>query len=165
MLAFVLTGGGFLAYYYGQRQQEWAARRSFSDEINKTRVQKLGEVWEQLDEDAFVINNILEESRLEGPNRDPTLNDKRIDEITKLIHRDQSIAHKYRFWLGENLFTTTMSYLNTTIDYSVKRISSKPGTDLTELNKTRDAARQDILQIRQLLLAGEPNPVEKPTAK
>jgi hypothetical protein len=167
VLGFVLTGiiGGFLAYYYGRQQQELAARRSFSDEINKTRVQKLGEVWAQLDEDEFLINNILEESRLEGPDTDSVVKDKRADEITRLINRDQSIAHKYRFWLGEHLFETTMKYLNANIDYAVRKISSKPGADLTELSRRRDAARQDIVQLRRLLLAGEPDPEEKPTAK
>lgn len=167
VLGFVLTGiiGGFLTYYYGRQQQELAARRSFSDEINKTRVQKLGEVWGQLDEDEFLINNILEESRLQGPNTDSAVKDKRVDEITRLINRDQSIANKYRFWLDENLFETTMAYLNVNIEYSVKKISAKPGTDLTELSRRRDAARQDILQLRRLILAGEFDPEEKPAAK
>lgn len=167
VLGFVLTGiiGGFLAYYYGLQQQELAARRSFSDEINKTRVQKLGEVWEQLDEDEFLINNILEESRLQGSNTDSAMKDKRADEITRLINRDRSIANKYRFWLGEHLFEMTMQYLSANIDYAVRNVSSKPGTDLTELSRRRDAARQGIQPLRRLLLAGESDPEEKPTAK
>ncbi|MFY9622680.1 MAG: hypothetical protein WAQ99_22890 [Pyrinomonadaceae bacterium] len=167
VLGFVLTGiiGGSLAYYYGLQQQELSARRSFSDEINKTRVQKLGEVWEQLDEDEFLINNILEENRLQGLNTDSAVKDKRADEIIRVINRDRSIVNKYRFWLGEHLFEMTMEYLNANIDYAVRNISSKPGADLTELSRRRDAARQNILPLRRLLLAGQPDPQEKPAGK
>jgi hypothetical protein len=161
VVGFVLTAlvGGALTYYYGRQQQELAARRSFSDEINRTRVQKLGEVWEQLDEDEFVINDLLEESRLEAPNSDSEANnDKRIDGITKLIRRDQAMASKYRYWLGEDLFRKTSEYLDKNIEYTLKKLGSKRGADLSELVKTRDAAKQDVLQLRSLFLQGEPNP-------
>jgi hypothetical protein len=167
VLGFVLTGiiGGFLAYYYAHQQQESAARRSFSDEINRTRVQKLGEVWELLDQDEFLINDILEKKRLEASDGDSAANNKRIDEIIGLIHRDQSLVNKYRYWLGEDLFQKTMAYLNLNIEYAVKNIGSTPGADLTDLLQRRDAARQDILQLRSLFLEGEPHPQEKPTAR
>lgn len=161
VVGFVLTAivGGALTYYYGRQQQELAARRSFSDEINRIRVQKLGEVWERLDEDEFVINDLLEESRLEAPNSDSDANnDRRIEDITKLIRRDQAMASKYRYWLGEDLFRKTSEYLDKNIDYALKKLGAKRGADLSELVKKRDAAKQDVLQLRSLFLQGEPNP-------
>jgi hypothetical protein len=167
LLGSVLTVivGGFLTSRYAREQQDLAARRSFSDEINKTKVQKLAEVWEQLDSDELVINNILEERRLKWPDKDPAVNNERLVEINKRISNDQSIATKYRFWLGESMYKTTMRYLDASIDYAINNLTSKPGADLSEFKKKRDAARQEMLQFRSALLAGEPNPQEKPSTK
>jgi cell division protein FtsB len=167
LLGFVLTGivGGYLASRYAREQQDLVARRSFSDEINKTKVQKLAEVWEQLDSDELAINDILEERRLKGPDKDPAVNSERLADITKRIRSDQTIATKYRFWLGEPMYKTTMGYLDASIDYAATNISSKPGADLSEFTKRRDALREQMLQFRSALLAGEPNPQEKPTPK
>jgi hypothetical protein len=157
--------GGFLTFYYGRLQQELTAQRTFSDEVNKIRVQKVGEVWEKLDEHEFVINRLLEESTFEAQDEDSSSNNKRADEIIKLIHDDQAMASRYRFWLGENLFRKTTEYLDRNIEYAQNKIGARPGTDLSELTKTRNAAKQDILQIRGLFLGGEPGAQPKSADK
>lgn len=160
LLGSVLTVivGGYLTSRFAKEQQDLATRRSFSAEIAKTRVQKMAEVWEQLDSDELIINNILEERRLKGYEEDPAVNNERLAEIRKRIRSDQSIATKYRFWLGEYIYKTTMVYLDASIDYAAMNISSKPGADLNEFIKKRDAARDEFLKFRSKLLAGEPNP-------
>jgi len=167
VVGFLLSAipGGFLTFYYGRLQQELTAKRTFSDEVNKIRVQKLGEVWEKLDEDEFVVNRLLDESIFEAQNEDSSSNNKRADKIIQLIHNDQAMASKYRFWLGENLFHKTTEYLNKNIEYAQNKIGARPGTDLSELTKTRNAAKQDILQIRSLFLGGEPGAQTNPADK
>lgn len=167
IVGFLLSAipGGFLTFYYGRLQHELTAKRTFSDEVNKIRVQKLGEVWEKLDEDEFVINRLLEESTFEAQNEDSSSNNKRADKIIQLIHDDQAMASKYRFWLGENLFHKTTDYLDKNIEYAQNKIGARPGADFSELTKTRNAAKQDILQIRSLFLGGEPGAQTNPTYK
>lgn len=167
-LALVVVGfllstipGGLLTFYYGSLQQEIAARRSFSDEVNKIRLPKLGEVWERLDEDEFTINRLLRTS--EVPYADPGSKDKIVEEIRKLIGEDKALVSKHRFWLGEGLFRKTSDYLDMSIDYAVKKITAPPGTDLSELIRKRDNAKEDILKVRQMFLEGEPSPQAEST--
>jgi hypothetical protein len=140
------------------QQEELARRQSFSDEINRIRVQKLGEVWQKLDEDEFAINRLLDDSNtFEGPNQDSSLKTKRVEDITGLIYNDQAMTSKYRFWLGEDLFHKTTGYLNMNVTYALNKLAGPPGADLSELIKKRDEAKQDILKIRTLFLEGEPS--------
>lgn len=157
LLLVIVSGaiGAGLTDYYVSRQQKGTRSQSFLDGINNARVPKIGEVWEQLDVDELAINELLEgrSGRAEGKNNSPP--DDRIERITKLIKNDQILASKYRFWLGEDLYRKTEGYLDLSIDYALKKIGSPAGTDLTALLKKRDAAKQDILQIRKLFLQGE----------
>ena len=171
-LVVVLAGGlvgGLLTHYYTYRQkdvdynrsllqQEMTRRQSFSDELNKTRVQKLGELWGRLDEDEFTINRLLDESAFEGPNEDSISKDKRADEIHRLIHDDQVMATRYRFWLGEELFQKTTAYLNINVKYALNKLMTPSGTNLSDVMKKRDDAKEDILKIRTKFLTGEPSP-------
>src|SRR6267142_1645438 len=45
----------FLEYKLSTQQQEAARRQSFSDEVEKLRIQKHGEMWERLDGDESTI--------------------------------------------------------------------------------------------------------------
>jgi hypothetical protein len=171
-LALVVVGfllstipGGFFTFYYGRLLQELAARRSFSDEVNKIRVQKLGEVWEQLDKDEFAINRLLDDRAFEGANKDSSSNNQRVDDVRRLINDDQAMASKYRFWLGEDMFHKTTGYLDLSVKYALNKLIAPRGTDLSELIKQRDAAKQDIVQIRSLFLEGEPSPESKRVTK
>jgi len=171
-LVVVLAGGlvgGVLTHYYTYRQkdvdynrsllqQEITRRQSFSDELNKTRVQKLGELWGRLDEDEFTINRLLDESAFEGPNEDSISKDKRVDQIHRLIHDDQVMATRCRFWLGEELFQKTTAYLDMNVKYALNKLMTPSGTDLIDVMKKRDDAKQDILKIRNTFLTGESSP-------
>lgn len=155
-----LIGGVLTGYYTLEQkqiehnriiqQQELARQQIFSDEVNKLRLQKLGEVWEQLDEDEFAINRLLDDGRFK-PNKESSSKTKRMQDITILIHNDQAMVSRYRYWLGEDLFQKTTGYLNMSINYALNKLGSPLGTDLSELMKKRDDAKQDILKIRQVL--------------
>jgi hypothetical protein len=164
-----LVGGG-LTYYYTQRQknldyarsaqqQELASQRSFSDEVNKLRIQKFGEVWEQLDEHESAIDRLLDDRLFEiDPDQDSDLNNKIVDEIRNLIHKDQVMATRNRFWLGEDLYNKTIEYLDLNIRYALNKRMSRRGTNLEGLVQKRKDAKQDILEIRRLFLEGELSP-------
>jgi hypothetical protein len=158
--------GGALTYYYTQRQKnvdyarsvqqlELARQRSFSDEVNKLRIQKFGEVWQQLDEHEFAIDGLLDDLSFEEVSKDPNANNKRVDEITKLIHEDKAMTSRNRFWLGEELYNKTMEYLDMNVKYALNKRVFRRATDLSELIKKRQGAKQDILEIRRLFLEGE----------
>jgi hypothetical protein len=167
-LVVVLAGGlmaGVLTHYYTYRQkdvdynrsliqQELTRRQSFSDELNKTRVQKLGELWGRLDEDEFTINRLLDESAFE----DSISKDKSADQVRRLIQDDQVMATRCRFWLGEELFQKTTAYLDMNVKYALNKLMTPSGTDLIDVMKKRDDAKQDILKIRNTFLTGESNP-------
>jgi hypothetical protein len=148
LLTFVFTGllGTFLAIY----QQQRAAERSFIDESNKLRIQKIGEVWEQLDQDEHTIDRLLE------GDGDTSAND-RTKEITSVIRNDRAMVSKYRFWLGRDISDKINNYLNANIKYSIRKLSGISETDLKPDKAARDAAKSDVDQIREKLLRGIPS--------
>lgn len=163
VVAFLLTGvvGVLLTDYYSGRQQELAARRSFSDELNKIRIQKVGEVWERIDEDELAIDG-LAEGILAEPSKDPDSKQEKYNEIVKLVHTDLVMLNKNRFWLGEDTYDRTRGYLDRSIQYILNQFLSGQGTDLSKLKRERRDAKQDILEIRCEFLEGETIPETTP---
>jgi len=100
VLGFVLTGlaGNIVTAYLTYKQQERAAERSFIDESNKLRIQKIGEVWEQLDLDEVTIEHLID-ADADVVAKFPTPGD-RVKEIKRIIQSDRVGISKYRFWLG-----------------------------------------------------------------
>jgi hypothetical protein len=155
LLSFILAVpvGGYLTYLYTQRQQVEASRRSFSDELNKIRVQKIGEVWEHLDKNEVVLDNLLEKS-----NQNPGSNREYFDKIESLIEEDIVIVNKNRFWLGTQAYDELNKYLNATRPIITDMLVGPPGIDLSELRRKREQTKQDIERIRTMFLAGELEP-------
>lgn len=164
-LVLVLAGsiaGAALTYYYTNKQkdleygrarehQEVTRRQSVLDGINNSRVPKLGELWERLDADDVLINRLLEERQETNLGE----NNKKIDQIIAILRDDRVLVSKNRFWLGEDLFTKTDGYLDSSIQMCLDSIDSPAGGNLSKLRKRKDAARQDIIKIRDLFLEGE----------
>src|SRR5882724_3043566 len=162
----ILIGGVLTAFYTYQQKvleykldtqkQERTHLLTFSDEVNKLRMQKIGEVWERLDQDEFTIDALLQDSKIERPTKPPdSKNTKRAIQITKLIHDDQALVGKYRFWLGEELFNKTENYLDINIKYSLNELGALSDGASNVFKEPRNNARQDILQVRSLFLQGE----------
>jgi hypothetical protein len=163
----ILIGGVLTAFYTYQQKvleykldtqkQERTHLLTFSDEVNKLRMQKIGEVWERLDQDEFTIDAIMQDSKFERPTKPPdSKNTKRAIQITKLIHDDQAMVGRYRFWLGEELFNKTENYLDINIKYSLNELGALSDGASNVFKEPRNNARQDILQVRSLFLEGEP---------
>lgn len=152
ILGFLLSGlvGHGLAVY----QQDTAAKRSFIDESNKQRVQKIGEVWEQLDLDQHTIDQLLEpdqEITKEFPNPDA-----RAEEIKRIVRGDRAMVSQYRFWLGQRISDRINNYLNANIKYSIRKLAGTSEAELKEDKAARDAAKSDVDQTREDLLQGIP---------
>jgi hypothetical protein len=145
--------GGFLTYIHTLRQQELARERSFSDELNKIRVQKIGEVWEQIDRTEGEVDNLLDQS-----NQAPDSNEKNVDNILRLVEEEVAVINKNRFWLGERSYNRIKNYLDINGRYALDKLLGPPGIDLGDTIKKREQAKQDILQVRSMFLKGEPEP-------
>jgi hypothetical protein len=164
VLSFLLTGllGGLLTYYYTAKQQELDFHRniqqqelvrqqSFSDELNKIRIQRIGEVWEQIDKNEVTLDSLLDKA-----NNESSMNKKELfDKIISVVEEDIEVVNKNRFWLGEPTYNRLKDYLDITGRYVSDMLLGYPGIDLSETLKKREKAKQDILQIRSLFLTGE----------
>lgn len=170
VLSFLLTGlvGGLLTYYYtskqkeleferGLQQQELARQRSFSDELNRIRVQKIGEVWEHVDKTEVTLDSLLEKA-----NKARTMDKKDFDIITSVIDEDVAVINKNRFWLGKQTYNRIKDYLDINGRYALDMLLGQPGIDLSETLKRREQAKQDVLQIREMFLKGEPDHDKQP---
>ncbi len=156
--------GGFITYLYTVKQmelekhrdthqQELVRQRSFSDELNKIRIQKIGEVWEQIDKNEVEIDDLLDRT-----NKPSDSNQKDFDNIVKLVKEDVSMIDRNRFWLGEQTSNRLKKYLSINSSYALDKLLGPPGIDLSDTIKRREEAKQDILQIRSMFLKGEPEP-------
>jgi len=131
--------GNRLSHNYSIAQHEVAAERSFSDELNKIRLQKLSEVWERLDEDEGAIDRILNQ-----PEDKQNLEDKneRAKKIDRLIQDDRRTVDRHRFWLGSQS-TKIHGYLDVNSLYAIKKLIGSE-ENLETLLQQREAAKSDI---------------------
>jgi hypothetical protein len=157
---FLLTGliGGLLTYYYTLKQkdldyhraiqqQELVSQRSFSDELNKIRIQKIGEVWEQVDKNEVLLDNLLE--LVNKSSISDNQKNQNVDAINNLIQEDRVLLNKNRFWLGEQNYNRFQNYLDKNVRIALNMLLARPGTDFSEIIEERKNAKQDILQIRE----------------
>lgn len=163
IVGFFLTGalGGFLTHLYSlkqmelenrrnEQQQELARRRSFSDEVNKIRIQKIGEVWEQFDQTEAEIDSILNRA-----NTSTHSNEEAVDSVNKIVEKNLAVLNKNRFWLGEQPYNRVRDYMDIEGRYALDKLLGNPGIDLSDAVRKREQAKQDILQIRNMFLKGE----------
>jgi hypothetical protein len=167
-IGFLLTGvmGGLLTYYYTLKQkdldyhraiqqQELASQRSFSDELNKVRIQKIGEVWEQVDKNEVLLDSLLEQANKSSMSDNQK--NQNVDAINNLIREDRVIINKNRFWLDEQNYSRFQNYLDKNVKIALNMLLARPGTDVSEIIEERKYAKQDILQIRESMRSeGQP---------
>jgi len=170
-LSVVIVGGaivGLLTHLYTLQQksidydrsiqlQKLTSQRSFLDELNKIRIQKIGETWEQLDKDEVTIDNLLEQAKKSSnPNDDKTHNVNAIN-LSSLIREDRLIINKNRFWLGEEKYNEIKEHFDKSDQLALNILLARPGTDLSEIIAMREQTKKDILQVRKsMLIEDEP---------
>ncbi len=137
----VLSGlmGGWITYVYSVKQNELAAERSFADELNKQRIQKLSDVWERLDEDEGAIDRLLNQP--DDP-QNPDDKNQRAKQIEKLIQEDRRTVDKNRFWLGES-HSKIHEYLDASSLYAIQKLVGAEDK-LDALLQHRKAAKSDL---------------------
>lgn len=145
-----------LEYQRNLQLQELVRERSFSDELNKMRIQRIGEVWETIDKTEADLDDILDranrESSLELFN--PKTNEY-VDRIISLVRDEKTTIAKNRFWLGDRIYNQIRVYLDINGKYTIDKLIGKSGVDLSDIVKRREMAKQDITQIRSMFLSGE----------
>jgi len=146
--------GGFVTYLYTRKAQEVAATRSFSDELNKLRIQKVGEVWERLDQDEVKIETLVGQL-VDIDDRHKSSQNDQLKQIEKVVEEDKEIIAQHRFWLGQLTYDRILHYLDATIFLLTRKILEPEAEDVESLTKARDAARIDIESERNKFLSAE----------
>jgi hypothetical protein len=172
IVGFILTGilGAILTNHFSNKQKdlehertinqkEIERARSFADEINKTRVTKVGEVMEKVDVyeagvrsilDRFTVDPNTNLGTLKGP-IDAELSDK-FKQTESLYPELSGLLEKNKFWLGDHIYKQIKSYVDETFHFF---IDLKSGQITRGDEEKRDKARLRIDEIRDKLLNGE----------
>jgi hypothetical protein len=88
-----------LEFQRNAQQRELEQERSFANELNKTRVAKIAEVWEELNLfEATTIKNIMDKHRVD------------FDDANIRYKKIIDLIYKNRFWLGEEQYSEMVSY-------------------------------------------------------
>lgn len=133
------------------------SQRSFFDELNKIRIQKIGEMWEQIDKNEVTIDNLLEKPKNSSNSNEKTDN-VNVMNLNSLIQEDKVIINKNRFWLGEKNYSKVYEYFDKNSELALNILLARPGTDVSEIIASREQAKQDIFQTRKsMLLEDEPS--------
>lgn len=134
--------------YRSLQQRELESQQFFSNELNIIRIQKIGEVWEQIGNTEAEVDELLNKV-----NNESGSNGKVVETIADLIEKDVAIINKNRFWLGEQNYNRINNYVDLNRKYVVEKLLGPPGMDLSELAAKRTQAKQDIIQIRESMLS------------
>jgi tetrahydromethanopterin S-methyltransferase subunit B len=148
--------GTVLTNKYTTQQQEVAAIRSFSDELNKLRIQKVAEVWERLDEDEFMIDDLIQ-----ATDKEKALTAEKLNDVIKRLQTDRALVSKYRFWLGKGIFDSANEYLNANIRYILRKLTGSSEEELKAYLEKRNAAKSDIEQVREQFLSARGLPANR----
>ena len=142
----ILSGilGGAITLAYGARQNELAAERNFSDELNKLRIQKFSEVWERLDEDEGAIDRLLNQP--DNP-QNPEDQNERAKQVDKLIQEDRRTVDKHRFWVGNPNHDKIHRYLDASSLYAIRKLAGI-NDGLDALLQHRKTLKSDLDQER-----------------
>lgn len=157
LIGILLVVAGVFANYLVEK---YKFEEGFRTELNKTRVARIGEVWENLYIYEASVDNVVDQFRtivIEENSAEDELKRKE-KELPPLIEiQGQTLAnliaasHKNRFWIGEETYLEIINYTNVLEDlmdayanYDVKRIE--------EINLKRAQLRQGVRNVRDKLL-------------
>jgi hypothetical protein len=161
LLLVVATGivGAYLTDRYTRRQKDvdharseqqllLASQRSFSDELNKQRIPKIGEVWERIDSNEVLLDNLWDKA-----DKASDSNNQNVEAINALIQEDRVITNKNRFWLGQQHYNEIQSYLDKNVQLALNMLLARPGADLGAIVEERKNLKKDIITIKESMLS------------
>lgn len=157
LIGVLLVVAGVFANYIVEK---YKFEEGFRTELNKTRVARIGEVWENLYIYEASVDNVVDQFRtivIEEKSDEEELKRKK-KELPPLIEiQGQALtnliasSHKNRFWIGEETYLEIINYTNILEDlmdayakYDVNKIE--------EINKKRMQLRQGVKNVRDKLL-------------
>jgi hypothetical protein len=157
LIGAILLGLGFAANHM---LEQYRNKESFKTELNKTRVAKIGEVWELLYTFEADVDKLVQEFTkiaVEAKSDQDQL--KKQKEVLaplatqgrKSLEKLVRTAKQDRFWIGDEMYNDVMSY----IDVLGELMSAYHNYDvdkINELDKKRSALRKNVKQIRDKLL-------------
>ena len=166
LLGFSLTTvvGSYITYRYNSGQARVQHERSFADEINKTRVNRIGEVWQKVDVYDARVGSLTqqmtvtppqtpgESPRIEIPNSQQRAVAERFEQNVRLHEELLGVLDQNRFWLGEPLYKEIKNYAETSYEYS---IALKQGGQTELVEERRRKSRTELDQIRERMLNGD----------
>jgi hypothetical protein len=161
----VILGLGLLG---SQWLEKFKNREAFVFEINKTRVEKISEIWEKLYVYEPNFQAAIADVGVRPPAIDPFLNDEEVQRqmqeyIDRVSQHEKNLRtvggninaaiEAKRFWLTDEEYTHIANYLKAADEYFVALIAKDRKEDVIQkAKKERDKWRATIISTRQKLL-------------
>jgi hypothetical protein len=150
---------------FNSQQKERERERSFSDELNKIRVNKIGEVWEKVDLYEAIVIEIMQRIRVsnEGAAPEIVIQGPEYQSLVPKLKQSEhlyaeltQLMYKYKFWLGRTVYDKTKSYADATyIHYlEFRRGSETSQQALKKAEDDRIRARIELHDLREAMLRG-----------
>ena len=141
--------------------EKYKSEEGFRTELNKTRVARIGEVWEGLYIYEASVDNVLNHFTqiiLETKNNEKLELERRQTELPPLIKTQQSAladliasTHKNRFWIGEETYKEINNYIDILSDL-ITAYSEYNVDKIAELDIRREELRRGVISTRDKLL-------------
>jgi len=141
--------------------EKYKLDEGFKTELNKTRVSRIGEVWESLYIYEASVDNVVNEFTqivIETEGDDKLEYERRQAELPPLIKVQKNVLahliatnHKNRFWIGEKTYTEINNYIDVLIEI-ITAYSEYDADKINKLNLKRNELRRGVTSIRDRLL-------------
>jgi len=139
VLGLLLLGCGF---YLNRLLERFRTSLSFSTELNRTRVTRIGDVWEKL----YEFEQCAELSNRPGAERGKKSFAGLFDELHDLIQHN-------RFWIGDSAYNEINAYKRLLRDLTNAREAGEE-RKIADLQKEVDATGRTVTDVRDRLLKG-----------
>lgn len=158
IVGFILTtlGGAILTNYYNSRQAEVQRQRSFVDELNKIRLNKMGDVWEKVYLYEASVNDVMQQFEVSMRESNVQLRIPPGNDVLKHHEKSESlhdelvdVLNKNRFWIADENYQDIQGYANATYDYY---LAKKSGKITKEQEAKRVQARDNLIKVRERML-------------
>ena len=161
VVGILLTGsiGSYLTYYYSNKQAELQRERSFADELNKTKVSKIAEVWEKVYAYEAAMDGMMQGVSVKvissntnsGVIKLPAGKEFKKDlEQNKNLHKELlDLLIKDRVWIDDDAYDKIKGYADTLFECY---FAAKSEQDIKGCQEKKAQARVTLNEIREKML-------------
>jgi hypothetical protein len=149
LIGIVLVLAAFLA---NQTLERFKADESFRSEIAKTRVAKIGEVWELVYQYETVVAGTMQKLMAVSSDATPASIVAAARPVLEARDRLMKAVETSRFWLGEQQYNAIIDYLYATDEYYtfLQTRLEEP----REKREARERARVTVLSLAKEIIGG-----------